>query len=79
MDATYASDVGTRVRTKEKPPKLDIRHSQPNPEKRFLMNKFIHLSRFVRYFFDQAEIADKATQVIEGILKARSPRLSDIA
>ena len=43
------------------------------------MNKFIHLSRFVRYFFDQAEIADKATQVIEGILKARSPRLSDIA
>ena len=43
------------------------------------MNKFIHLSRFVQYLFDRTEMADKATCVIEGILKARSPRLSDIA
>jgi len=43
------------------------------------MNKFIHLSRFVRYLFDRTDMADKATRVVEGILKARSPRLSDIA
>jgi len=43
------------------------------------MNKFIHLSQFVQNLFDRIEIAEKATRVIEGILKARSPRLSDIA
>jgi len=43
------------------------------------MNKYIHLFRFVQYLFDDVETARKATQIIEGILKARTPRLSDIA
>lgn len=43
------------------------------------MNKFIHLSRFVKCLFDDVEAADKASQIIEGMLRARSPRLSDIA
>lgn len=43
------------------------------------MNKFTHLSRFVQPLFDEAGTVQKATQIVEGILKARSPRLSDIA
>lgn len=43
------------------------------------MDKFIHLSRFVEYLFDERETAHKATKIIEGTLKVRSPRLSDIA
>jgi Transposase DDE domain len=43
------------------------------------MNKFTHLLRFVGYLFDEEKTARKATPIIEGILKARSPRLSDIA
>jgi len=43
------------------------------------MNKFTHLSRYVQYLFDEENLARKATLVIDGILKARSPRLSDIA
>jgi hypothetical protein len=43
------------------------------------MNKFTHLSEFVGYLFDDQKGVGKASQIIEGILKARSPRLSDIA
>jgi len=42
------------------------------------MNKFTHLLRFVQHVFDD-DTARKARMIIEGILKARSPRLSDIA
>ena len=40
------------------------------------MNKFTHLLQSV---FDEKETAEKAKPIIEGILKARSPDLSDIA
>lgn len=43
------------------------------------MNKFTHLLKFVQQLFDDREMAGKAKEVIEGILKAHSPRLSDIA
>lgn len=43
------------------------------------MNKFTHLLRFVQYLFDEKDTARKAKKIIEGILKGRSPRLSDIA
>jgi hypothetical protein len=43
------------------------------------MNKFTHLLRFVECIFDDAHVARKAKAIVEGILKARSPRLSDIA
>jgi hypothetical protein len=43
------------------------------------MDKFTHLAGFVGYLFDDADERDKARRVVEGILKARSPRLSDIA
>lgn len=43
------------------------------------MNKFTHLSRFVQYLFDEKETVKKGKTIIEGLLKARSPRLSDIA
>jgi len=43
------------------------------------MNKFIHLFRFVLCLFDDGDTARKATPIVEGIMKARSPRLSDIA
>jgi len=43
------------------------------------MNKFTHLLRFVQYLFDDKDTVRKAKLIVEGILKARSPRLSDIA
>ena len=43
------------------------------------MNKFTHLLRFVQYLFDDGETSRKAKMIVEGILRARSPRLSDIA
>jgi len=43
------------------------------------VNKFTHLLRFVEYLFDDVAVARKAKGIIEGILKARSPRMSDIS
>ena len=43
------------------------------------MNKFTHLLKFVQQLCDDRDIAYKAKGTIEGLLKARSPRLSDIA
>jgi hypothetical protein len=43
------------------------------------MDKFTHLLKFVQQLFDDRDTARKAREIIEGILKARSPRLSDIA
>jgi hypothetical protein len=43
------------------------------------MNKFTHLLQFVQQLFDDVDTASKAKRIVEGILKAQSPRLSDIA
>jgi hypothetical protein len=43
------------------------------------MNKFTQILPFVQYLFDEDEMARKAAWIVEGILKGRSPRLSDIA
>ena len=43
------------------------------------MNKFTHLLQFVQQLFDDQDTTHKAKGIIDGILKARSPRLSDIA
>jgi hypothetical protein len=43
------------------------------------MDKFTQLLPFVQYLFDDNKIARKAAWITEGILKGRSPRLSDIA
>ena len=43
------------------------------------MDKFTQLLPFVQYLFDDKKVARKAAWIVEGILKGRSPRLSDIA
>jgi hypothetical protein len=43
------------------------------------MNKCTQLLPFVQDLFDDRAAAQKATQIVDGILKARSPRQSDIA
>jgi hypothetical protein len=43
------------------------------------MNKFTHLSQYLGYVFDEPEVVKKAAEVVEGILKAHSARLSAIA
>ena len=43
------------------------------------MNKCTQLLPFVRDFFDDQGHARKATRIVAGIIKARSPRLSEIA
>jgi hypothetical protein len=43
------------------------------------MNKFTQLLPFVQELFDDQAVARKAAGIVTGILKACSPRLSDIA
>ena len=43
------------------------------------MNKFTHLLQFVQQLVDDEDTALKTKDIIEGILKSRSPRISDIA
>jgi hypothetical protein len=43
------------------------------------MDKCTQLLPFVQDLFDDRAIAQKATHIVEGILKARSPRMSEIA
>ena len=43
------------------------------------MNKFIRIFKFVQQLFPDEKTAQQASQIIEGILTARSPRLSEIA
>lgn len=43
------------------------------------MNKFIRIFKFTQQLFTDEKAARQASQIIEGIMAARSPRLSDIA
>ena len=43
------------------------------------MNKFIRINEFTKHLFADAKVAYQASQIIEGIMDACSPRLSDIA
>ena len=43
------------------------------------MYEFIKFLEFARYLFDQEELAAKAAHIMQGILEARSPRMSDIS
>jgi hypothetical protein len=43
------------------------------------VNKFIRISEFVQSLFADEKTAQRASQIIEGIMTAQSPRLSDIA
>jgi len=43
------------------------------------MNKFTHLLKFVQPLFNDRDTAYKASEIIKGILKGQSPRMSDIA
>ena len=43
------------------------------------MNKFIKAAPLLKYLFDQDGLVQKAAVIVEAILAARSPRLSDLA
>lgn len=43
------------------------------------MYKFTRIIRFARSLFDDEKTSRKASKIMEGILEAQSPRLSDIA
>jgi hypothetical protein len=43
------------------------------------MNKCTQLLPFMRTLFDDPETINKAARVVTGIMKSRSPRLSDIS
>lgn len=43
------------------------------------MNKCIRISAFAKELFSDSKTADQASQIMTGIMQARSPRLSDIA
>jgi hypothetical protein len=43
------------------------------------VNKFIRIFEFTQHLFSDSKVAKQASQIIEGIMEARSPRLSEIA
>ncbi len=43
------------------------------------MNQFIKYSEFMHYLIDDKKAAEKAGEIVKGILEAKSPRLSNIA
>jgi hypothetical protein len=43
------------------------------------MDKFIRIFEFTQQLFSDRQTAKQASQIIEGIMEARSPRLSEIA
>ena len=43
------------------------------------MHKFIRISEFAKHLFADDKQANKASAILEGIMDARSPRISDIA
>ncbi len=53
--------------------------TKTKPSKKGFHDKFMHLSEFLTYLFEDEDAVDKAKLTTEGILKARSCRLSDIA
>ena len=43
------------------------------------MYKFMQIGKFAKVIFDSEKAARKASKIIEGVLQAKSPRISDIA
>jgi hypothetical protein len=43
------------------------------------MNKFIRISEFAKQMFTDQKTAQQASQIMQGIMEERSPRISDIA
>lgn len=43
------------------------------------MDKFTRISEFTDQFFDNLKVSQQASEIIQGILETRSPRISDIA
>ena len=43
------------------------------------MNKFINYSDFMHYLISDEKAAEKGGEIVQGILKAKSPRISRIA
>jgi hypothetical protein len=52
---------------------------RPDNERRLIMLRLMKVQEFVQNLFDQPDIARKAALIIEAILEARSPRLSDLS
>ena len=43
------------------------------------MYKFMQIEKFAKVIFDSEKAAQKASKIIDGILQAKSPRISDVA
>jgi hypothetical protein len=43
------------------------------------MNKFINISKLMRYLLDDEKMVQKGSEIVEAILEAQSPRLTNIA
>ena len=43
------------------------------------MNKFINYTEFMHYLIDDEKAAEKGGEIVKGILKGKSPRLTNIA
>jgi hypothetical protein len=53
--------------------------TSPSREKEVPMDKSIRIFEFVKQIFTEQKAAQQASEIIEGIMEAQSPRLSDIA
>ena len=43
------------------------------------MYKFMQIKKFAKVIFDTEEAAQKASKIMESLLEAQSPRISDLA
>jgi hypothetical protein len=43
------------------------------------MNKFIKISKFMRYLFDDEKLVEKGSEIVRALLEAQSPRITNIS
>jgi hypothetical protein len=43
------------------------------------MNKFIKISKFMRYLLDDEKLVKKGSEIVGGLLEAQSPRITNIS
>jgi hypothetical protein len=58
---------------------LSKNRSQRDTQKEATMNKFIKISKFLRYLLDGEKLIEQGSEIIQALLEAQSPRLTNIS
>jgi hypothetical protein len=77
--SNYITDLRTKVRTNWQGNRNLKSLNSTIQRKEAPMDKFIKISEFAKQIFADPKTSIQASEIIQGILESRSPRLSDIA